>query len=162
MRRYSLALLLLTCSSPAAAQPDPPDHVPRIDVAIGASVAHGGGGAVAAVGGNLTNTIAITSEVATSADRTTLLAGARVGTGFRYDGKPPMPGRFFAQIMAGRSIVQPGVGADVIVLPHSAVSVHWSLDYRWVHEPCRRDSAWSAHVIRSLIHGPRSLWRSSE
>lgn len=63
-----------------------------------------------------------------------LLAGVRVGTGFWYDGNAPIPGRFFAQIVAGRSIARPGVGADLLVLPHTGISVRRAADDRRIRD----------------------------
>lgn len=112
---------------------------------------------------NLTNILAITSEVSTSEDGVALLAGGRVSTGFWYDGRPPVPGRFFAQVMAGRqrghvetagTIVQPGVGADVIVLPHSGISLHWSLDYKFVAGAPQERSG--ARLVVGIVIGPRT------
>jgi len=137
--RTALAVLFLAPS--AVAQPNPPVHVPPIEITTGVSFEHSSPGAVASISGNLSNILAMTSELATSEDGIALLGGARIGTGFWYDGRPPMPGRFFAQIMVGRqrgpvqtagTIVQPGVGADVIVVPRLGVGLHWSLDYKHI------------------------------
>jgi hypothetical protein len=163
MRLLSVPLLVLACASPAAAQGQPPVHLPAIEIGAGVSVEHSSAGAVASMSGNLTNILAITSEVTTSGDGVTLLAGGRVSTGFWYDGKPPMPGRFFAQVMAGRqhgqaatngTIVQPGVGADVIVLPHSGISLHWSFDYKYVASaPPERSGV---RLLVGIVIGPRT------
>jgi hypothetical protein len=163
MRLLSVPLLVLACAWPAAAQPQAPVHLPAIEIGAGVSVEHSSAGAVASMSGNLTNILAITSEVATSGDGVTLLAGGRVSTGFWYDGKPPMPGRFFAQVMAGRqrghaqtagTVVQPGVGADVIVLPRDGMSLHWSVDYEYLAgAPPDRSGV---RLLVGIVIGPRT------
>jgi len=138
-------------------------RVPPIEIATGLSVERSSVGAVASVSRNLTNVLAITSEVATSEDGVALLGGARVGTGFWYDGKPPLPGRFFAQFMVGRqhghvgttgTVIQPGVGADVIVLRHLGVSLHWSLDYKHIVGAAPERSG--ARLVVGAVIGPRT------
>ena len=154
MRLLSVPLLLLACASPAAAQPHPPVHVPPIDVASGMSIEHSTAGAVVSLAGNVTRNVAILAEAGTSAGETALLAGGRIGTSFYYDGKPPAPGRFFAQFMAGTSILQAGAGADVIILPHSGISLHWSVDYRWARgAPPERSGT---RVVVGILIGPRT------
>jgi len=163
MRLVSVSLLLLACACPAAAQSGPPVHVPAFEVATGVSIEHSSAGTVASISGNVTKILAVTSEVASSEDGIALLAGARVTTGFWYDGRPPAPGRFFAQFMVGRqrgnseaagTIVQPGVGADVIVVPHLGVSLHWSLDYRHlVGAPPERSGA---RLVVGVMIGPHT------
>src|SRR5215471_16181346 len=141
MRVLSVPVFLLVCASPAAAQPEPPIHVPPVEVVAGVAIEHKSAGALAAISGNLTRNTGVVSEVGTSPDGVSLVAGARVSTAFYYDGKPPIPGRFFAQIMAGRqsgnsatsgSIVQPGAGADVMLIPRRGLGLHWSIDYRFM------------------------------
>jgi hypothetical protein len=154
VRFLSVLLLLVACTSPVFAQPEPPVRVPPVELAAGMSVAHDAAAAVVEISGNLTKIIAVTSEISTSAGGASLLAGARVGTGFWYDGKPPTPGRFFAQIVAGRSIVRSGVGADVLVLPHTGISLHWAVDYRWTRAapPARS----GARLVVGALIGPRT------
>ena len=153
--RFSLPVILsIAVASPAAAQTTPPIHVPPLELAAGVSVEHSTAGAVAAISGNLSKTIAITSEIDESSGGATLLAGARVGTGFWYDGRPPLPGRFFAQLMAARSTVQAGVGADVIVLPRAGISLHWSGDYRWRSASSPERSG--ARLVVGILIGPRT------
>src|SRR5262249_62233028 len=120
-------------------------------------------GVVAAISGNLTKILALTSEASTPQDGGALVAGGRVSTGFWYDGKPPLAGRFFAQLMAGRqhghagatgTVIQPGVGADVIVLPHLGASLHWSLDYKHIVGAAPERSG--ARLVVGVVIGPRS------
>jgi hypothetical protein len=154
MRLSPAVILFVAFASPAAAQPTPGVLVPPLELAAGVSVEHSTAGAVASIAGNLTRHVAILGEACTSAEGTSLLAGGRVGTSFYYDGKPPVPGRFFAQIMAGRSIVQPGVGADVILLPRTGISLHWSVDYRWIHGGAPDRSG--ARLVVGILVGPRT------
>ena len=163
MRPLFVPILLLAWVSPAAAQPDPPIHVPPAEVVTGLTVEHKGAGAIAAISGNLTRNIGILSEVGTSVDGVSLLAGARVGTTFYYDGKPPVPGRFFAQIMAGRqtgkaatagAIVQPGAGGDVILVPSRGLSLHYSIDYRFM--PGAPPYRSGARFVVGLLIGPHT------
>ena len=154
MRLLSVPLLLLVCASPAAAQPYPSVHVPPVEVVTGVSIEHSTAGAVVSLAGNVTRHVAILAEAGTSADETALLAGARIGTSFYYDGKPPTPGRFFAQFMAGKSILQPGAGGDVIVLPRTGISLHWSLDYRWVRGASPERSG--TRLVVGILIGPRT------
>jgi len=163
MRVLSVPLFLLVCASPAAAQPAPPIHVPPVELFAGLAVEHKSAGATAGINGNLTRNIAVLSEVGTSPEGVSVLAGARVGTAFYYDGKPPFPGRFFAQIMAGRqrgksdtagSIVQPGAGADVILIPRRGVSLHWSIDYRYM--PGAPPDRSGARFVVGLLLGPHT------
>jgi hypothetical protein len=163
MRPVSVLLLLLWFASPAAAQPEPPVRVPPIEIATGVSVEHSSAGAVASVSGNLTKVLALTTEVSAADDGVALLGGARVGTGFWYDGKPPSPGRFFAQFMIGRqhghvgatgTVIQPGIGADVIVLPHRGVSLHWSLDYKQIVGAAPERSG--VRLVIGAVLGPRT------
>ena len=163
MRFLGLPLLLLAFVSTAAAQSEPPVRVPPIEVATGISVEHSSAGAVASISGNVTTVFAITSELSTSDDGVALLGGARVGTGFWYDGKPPAPGRFFGQFMLGRqhgrvgatgTVIQPGVGADVIVFRHLGVSLHWSLDYKHVVGVAQDRSG--ARCVVGVLIGPRA------
>jgi len=137
--------------------------VPPFEVATGVSVEHSHAGAVVSISGNLTNILAVTSEVSTSQGGVALLAGGRVGTGFWYDGKPPTPGRFFAQFLVGHqqghvggtgTIVQPGVGADVIVLKHLGASLHWSLDYKHIVGAAPERSG--ARLVVGILIGPRT------
>jgi hypothetical protein len=154
MRLSTAVILFVAFASPAVAQSTPDVHVPPLEFTAGVSIEHKNAGAVASIAGNLTRNVAVLGEACQSSDGTSLLAGARVGTSFYYDGRPPVPGRFFVQIMAGRSIVQPGAGADVVILPHAGISLHWSVDYRWIHGGAPDRSG--ARLVVGILVGPRT------
>jgi hypothetical protein len=164
VHRYGhVLLLILAVVTPAAAQTTRDVHVPPVEFGAGVTVDHKTGGAVFAVSGNVRNTLAVTAEAGKSVYSASALAGARISTGFFYDGAPPMPGRFFAQLlvgaqvrngMSGEAVVKPGAGADVIVAPSRGVALHWSIDYRIV--PGAPPGVSGPRLVVGLVFGPRT------
>jgi hypothetical protein len=154
----SIGLLL---SSAAYAAPPPPVHLPLIDGGAGVVAESRVFGIAGYVGANLTNHFALVSEVTGSPEGVALLGGARVSTGYYFDGAPPGPGRFFAQIMAGRqaglptglyTVIQPGAGADFILGRSHGVGLRWSIDYTFVRDAPQRSGG---RFLFGIMLGPR-------
>lgn len=141
----------------------PDVHVPPVEFGVGVSIEHKSAGAVGSIAANLTHIVAIVGEAGITEDGTSLVAGGRVGTSFSYDGRPPSAGRFFAQFLVGRqsghsptsgTIVQPGAGADVLLVPHLGIGLHWSVDYRKISAaPPERSGA---RLVVGILIGPRT------
>jgi hypothetical protein len=163
--RFSILALIITVAvaAPAAAQTSTPIHVPPIELAAGMTVEHKAAGGVFSLSGNLKDTFAITGELAIGPHGPSLLAGPRISTGFYYDGAPPSAGRFFAQVLIGTDlhrttsegpIIQPGAGADVMVVPSHGIGLHWSIDYRFAHGAPLGSSG--ARLVIGLLVGPHT------
>lgn len=149
MRQLVFALFLLgPLAGIASAQPAADVRIPPFEVSTafsydlqrqGTADLPGGAGAVVAVDGNLTDYVAIATEVAQSPRMRAVLAGGRLSTGYFREGRG-FPGRFFitalggvheGAVNTGRATFQIGGGADVIVVPRG-VSLHWALDYQFM------------------------------
>lgn len=170
MRHLFLFVFLLgPLAGDARAQPATDVHVPAIEIGTalsydiqrnGTADLTGGAGAIVAVSGNVTDHLAIATQLGDSPRMRTAMAGGRVSTGFYRDG-PGGPGRFFAEVLAGRhdrhgagdgTVIQVGAGADVLVAPRG-VSLHWAIDYLFIPD-ARTDFA-GARVSVGFVVGPR-------
>jgi hypothetical protein len=158
----SAALIGLLLASRADAAPPPPVHLPPIEGGAGVSAEHKVFGLAGYVDGNLTKHFALASEVTATPEGVGLLGGARVSTGYYFDGTSPGPGRFFAQIMAGRqagpligahTVIQPGAGADIIIGRSHGVALRWSIDYTFVRDASPERSG--GRFLFGILLGPR-------
>lgn len=163
MRLLFVPILLLAWAPPAAAQSDPAVHPPPVEFTAGVSIQHSSAGAVGAIAANVTRNVAIVGEADRTVDGTSLLAGGRIGTSFYYDGRPLSAGRFFAQLLAGRQsgnsaasgpIVQLGGGGDAMLVPRAGISLHYSVDYRWLLGALPERSG--ARLVVGILIGPHT------
>lgn len=168
-----LALLVLLSASRATAQPARDVLTPRFEAGVGASVykrsadagaasAPGGGGAATWISRNLNRQLAIIGEAAIAGGFRSIVAGPAVSTGFYRDGATQSPGRFFAHLLVGaesmssgaRPVIEPGAGADVLLVPSHGVSLHWEIDYRVpLHSPV---PASGARFLAGIVLGPHT------
>jgi hypothetical protein len=169
MRPISAVVLLLVAhAATASAQPAGDVRVPPIELTTafsydvqraGTADLPGGPGTIVAVAGNLDPHVAIAAQISESPRMRTVMAGARLTTGFFREGRGG-PGRFFAQWLAGSrrggtagdgAAFQAGIGADVIVVPRG-LSLHWGLDYLFT--PGARQDFAGARFCVGLVAGP--------
>src|SRR3954469_24580702 len=116
--RLPLALLLIvtasgSLASAASAQSAEDVHLPPITVGTavsydlarrGTSDVPGGAGAIVTIDGNVNRRVAIVTELAGSPRMRSIMAGGRFSTPyFREGAEPRIPGRFFAETLAGRN-----------------------------------------------------------
>ncbi len=184
LRRFSLIALFVSGCLPiagrAAAQPWPPQPgavLPRFE--LGASVGfkerldapfgqHDWTGPAAAIDvvGNLSGHLALVGAAESFFDgRTSLLAGARVSTGFFYgNNRDPVPGRFVGKLLVGSVAVdgttsrlglQIGGGADVLFRQPRGTGLHWEVGYKIVPGAESRQASGYAQI--GLVFGPRVL-----
>lgn len=178
MRRLLFLLLdvVLVCGAagPVLAQPTPDVHVPPVEITTsisfdlqrkGTADLPGGVGTVVGFDGNLNDHVAVATELSDSPRMRSVMAGARVSTGYYYDG-PGGPARFFAEALAGAhqppagtsgATILLGGGADVLVV-RRGVSLHWALDYLFFPD-APHDFAGGRFSI-GIVVGPR-IARSS-
>jgi hypothetical protein len=169
MTRAVYVLLACGLASPAFAQPGPGVHLPPIEINTsiacdvqreGTADLPGGAGAIVGVDGNLNDHVAIATELSASPRMRAAMAGGRLSTGFFTDG-PGLPGRFFAQALAGvhwrqgdtgAATIQIGAGADVFLAPRG-ISLHWALDYLFI--PGAPHEFAGPRVSAGIVVGPR-------
>ena len=173
----TLIVLLAVLSSPVAAQTiqQPPVVLPRFE--IGASVSFTqkfdtppgqrdwtGPGLSLAANRNFNRNVALAVEANTFFDgRPSLLAGARLRTGFYYgSSRDPVPGRFVGSVLIGSVAVDSatshlgmkiGGGADVLFKHPRGMGLHWEVGYRIVPSAKVRGEAGYAEI--GFIVGPR-------
>jgi hypothetical protein len=163
--------VLFACgiASSALAQPSPDVRLSPIEISTsilydiqrdGTADLPGGAGAIVGVDGNLNDHAAIAAELSASPRMRAAMAGARMSTGFLTEG-PGLPGRFFAQALAGvhrgpgerrGASIQIGVGADVFLVPRG-ISFHWALDYLFV--PGAAHDFAGPRISAGIVVGPR-------
>jgi len=169
MTRAVVFLLLCGLASPALAQSARDVQLPPMEISTsiaydiqraGTSDLPGGAGAIVGVDGNLSDHVAIATELSASPRMHAAMAGGRLSTGFFTEG-PGLPGRFFAQALAGvhrrqgetdAATIQIGVGADVFIVPRG-ISFHWALDYVFI--PGAPHDFAGPRVSAGLVIGPR-------
>jgi hypothetical protein len=170
MRQLVLSTLLLgSLASSAAGQSAADVHVPPIEMATsftydlhrdGTADLPGGLGAMVTVAANINPYVAILTQASGSPRMDTVMAGARVGTGFYRDGAGG-PGRFFAALLAGPrhggvagsgAVIQLGAGADALIVPRG-LSLHLALDYLFT--PGARHDFAGGRVSIGVVAGPR-------
>jgi hypothetical protein len=170
MRSFCVALFCAIASATlAAAQPADDLRVPPVELTAAFSYdlrrkdtgdLPGGPGILVAVDGNLDDHVALAAQLAGSSRMRTAMGGARLSTGFFREGRGG-PGRFFAELLAGRreggvaghgTVLQLGAGADVIVV-RRGVSLHWGLDYLFT-PGAQHDFAGGRFSV-GLVAGPR-------
>jgi len=169
--RHFLALVWLAAplAGSAAAQSAADVHLPPIEIATafsydvqrdGTADLPGGPGMAVGVDGNVNDHFAIGTQLTQSPRMRTVMAGARVSTGFFREG-PGGPGRFFADLLVGSrqgnaagtgAAIQLGVGADVLVV-RRGLSLHWALDYLFM--PGEGHDFAGARVAVGIVAGPR-------
>jgi hypothetical protein len=150
MSRCMMMAAVLACSTNAWAGQgpvQPPAEVPPVDVvasvpwrqvpATAGALKHWTGpGFSLAVNGNISENVAVATSVEKlSEGRAAVLAGLQLSTSFFYgSGRDPVPGRFFAKLLAGvsgagsnqlRGAGQVDVGADILL------SRSWPVGFRW-------------------------------
>jgi hypothetical protein len=148
-----VAVIALTCSTRAWARqgpPQPPAQLSPIDVVAsvpwtqvtataGAQQHWAGPGFSVAVNGNVSDNAALATSVEKSSHGTlAVLGGVQMSTGFFYgSGRDPVPGRFFAKLLAGvssgasvqtRGIGQVDVGFEILTTL-KPVGVHVEVGY---------------------------------
>jgi len=175
MRAPLVLLLIVTASGSLAraahAQTADDVRLPPITVGTaasfdlarkGASDVPGGAGAILTFDGNVNRCVAVVTELAGSPRMRSIMVGGRVSTPyFREGAAPRIPGRFFAETLAGRNsgglappgaVVQVGVGADLLVVPRG-LALRWALDY--LFSPSARHDFNGARFSIGIVVGPR-------
>jgi hypothetical protein len=123
-----------------------------------------GPGLALTINRNATSHLACAAQVETDFHRATaFLGGAQLGTSFYYgSGRDPVPGRFFAKVLAGvvkdglggfHPASQGGVGADVLLSRTRAVGLRWEVGYELVAGAVPEQHNGRAAI--GLIFGPR-------
>ena len=171
MTRAVFVLLACGLASPALAQPGPDVQLPPIEISTsiaydiqrdGTADLPGGAGAIVGIDRNLNDHVAIATEVSASPRMRAAMAGGRLSTGFFTEG-PGLPGRFFAQALAGvhrrqgetdAATIQIGAGADVFLVPRG-ISLHWALDYLFI--PGASHEFAGPRVSAGIVVGPRVI-----